>query len=77
MIDVLIAMVIAVVVLAAAWRVIRFLASAPPPDPDPGDVVEVSIDYRCTECGLRLTVTRARGEDHDPPRHCREDMEPV
>ena len=77
MLDVLIAIAIAVVVLAGAWWVVRYLASAPPADPDPADAIEVAIDYRCTSCGLRLTVTRARGQDPDPPRHCMEDMEPV
>ena len=77
MLQVLIAAAIGAVILVVAWRVIRYLASAPPPDPDPDDAVEVAIDYRCTECGLRLTVTRARGDDPDPPRHCREDMEPA
>jgi hypothetical protein len=53
---------------------IRLLSSAPP-DPDPEAAIEVAVDYRCSICGMRITVTRAQGEDFEPPRHCHEDME--
>jgi hypothetical protein len=53
---------------------IRVLLSAPPVA-DPEDAVEVEIDYRCALCGMRITVTRAPGEDFVPPRHCHEEME--
>jgi hypothetical protein len=58
------------------WAV-RLLATPQPPDPDPDDVVEVAIDYRCSVCGLRLVVTHAADEDPRAPRHCREEMEPA
>ena len=38
--------------------------------------MEVAVDYKCTICGLRLTVTHAQDEDEvAAPRHCREPME--
>jgi hypothetical protein len=46
-----------------------------PPEPDPERAVEVAMDYRCAVCGMRLTVTRAQGEEFTPPRHCHEEME--
>jgi hypothetical protein len=57
------------------WAV-RMLATPQPEDPDPDDVVEVAISYRCAVCGLRLVVTHAADADVKAPRHCREEMEP-
>jgi hypothetical protein len=65
---------IAAVILLAGRFGIKMLLDAPP-DPDPADVVEVAMDYRCSVCGLHLTVTRAHGEDIAAPRHCHEEME--
>ena len=62
-----------IILLAGRWGV-RMLAT-PVPDPDPDDVVEVAVDYRCPTCGLTLTITRAQDEEIAPPRHCREPME--
>ena len=62
--------------LAAAWA-IRLLATPPPPEPDPDDVHEISIDYRCTICGLQLTVTAAQDGELSAPKHCREEMVPT
>lgn len=59
-----------------AWMV-RLLGRPIPPEPDPADLVEVSVDYRCTVCGMRLTVTQVQGEEAKPPRHCREEMDLV
>jgi hypothetical protein len=75
--QILIAVGIGVVILAVGWWAINLLATPVPGEPDPDDVVEVSIDYRCSVCGLRLTITHAAGEEIMPPRHCREEMEPV
>jgi hypothetical protein len=61
-------------ILLAGRFGIRLLLSAPL-DPDPEDVVEVAADYRCTVCGMRLTITHAPGEEMAPPRHCHEVME--
>jgi hypothetical protein len=75
-VDIAIAITIGFVIIAAGWWVIRFLAAPVAGEPDPEDVVEVSIDYRCSVCGLQLTITHAREDDIRPPRHCREEMEP-
>jgi len=64
------------VLLAGRWGV-RLLATPQPPEPDPSDIVDVERPYRCTVCGMRLTVTHAQGDDVAAPRHCREEMEPV
>ena len=53
---------------------VKMLVNAPH-DPDPEDVVEVAMDYRCSVCGLHLTVTRAQGDDITAPRHCHEPMD--
>jgi hypothetical protein len=45
-----------------------------PEGPDLDEVREVEVDYQCTVCGLRLTVTHAQEGDVTAPRHCREDM---
>jgi hypothetical protein len=71
-----IALAIGVGILAAGFWGVRMLAR-PVPHPDPDDVVEVAVDYRCSVCGLRLTVTQARGTEVAAPRHCREEMEPA
>ena len=75
--EVVIAVAIgAAVFLAGRWG-IRVLAQPGPEEPDPEDVVEVSVPYRCTVCGLQLTVTAAQDAEVVAPRHCREEMEPV
>jgi len=56
---------------------IRLLATPPPSEPDPDQVVAVDVAYHCTVCGLRLTVTQAQEGDMAAPKHCREEMEPV
>ena len=73
----LIAFIIGISILAVALWAIRLLGSPPPPEPDPDDIVEVSQDYRGSVCGMRLSVTHARDEAVEAPRHCREDMLPV
>ena len=71
-----IALAIAVGIFAVAMWAIRLLATPGPEEPDPEDVAEVAVDYRCTVCGLRLTVTHAQTDDEmTAPRHCREPMD--
>ncbi|MGI9610851.1 MAG: hypothetical protein ACR2NL_11230 [Acidimicrobiia bacterium] len=74
MVDLLIAIAIGIGVFAAGLWAVRMLATPVPPEPDPDDVQDVAVDYRCTVCGLRLTVTHAQDEEHAAPRHCREPM---
>lgn len=73
--DYVIAAAIAVGIFAASLWTIRLLATPGPEEPDPEDVAEVDVDYKCTVCGLRLTVTHAQIDDEmTAPRHCREPM---
>ena len=53
---------------------VKMLVNAPQ-EPDPDAVIEVAMDYRCSVCGLHLTVTRAQDDDFSPPRHCHEPMD--
>jgi hypothetical protein len=77
MVTYLIAIAIGLVIFVIAVRVVRMLATPLPPEPDPEEVQEVDVAYKCTLCGLRLTVTHAQDVDAAAPRHCREDMVPV
>ena len=71
----IISIAIAVGIFAASMWAIRLLAIPGPEEPDPDEIAEVDVDYRCTVCGLRLTVTHAQVDDEmTAPRHCRETM---
>jgi hypothetical protein len=72
--EYVIAVAIGVAIIAVTLWVIRLLLTPQPDDPDPDDVQEVAVDYRCVVCGMRLTVTHAQDAELDAPRHCREDM---
>lgn len=77
----LIQILLAVALGAAIWigstRVLRMLAT-PPPEVDPADVVEVEEqDYRCSVCGTEVTLRVANVNETSPPKHCREEMDPV
>lgn len=62
-------------IFAVAHWAIRMLAIPGPEEPDPDEVAEVAVDYKCIVCGLRLTVTHAQLDDEmTAPRHCREPM---
>jgi hypothetical protein len=76
-VDVIIAVAMGLAIFGVALWAVRGLAKPPPPEPDPEDVVAVAQDYRCSVCGLRLSVTHAQGDDVTAPRHCREEMLPV
>jgi len=70
----LIAVAIGLSIMATSIWVIRLLATPPPPEPDPEDLIEVEQNYRCTVCGMRLTITAAQDDDSAAPKHCREEM---
>jgi hypothetical protein len=72
--QIVIAVAIGGAILAAGIWGVRLLARPVPGEPDPDEIVEVHRDFRCTVCGMRLTVTHAQGEEVRPPRHCREEM---
>lgn len=75
-VDVLIAVLVGYVIWRGSSAVIRML-STPPPEVNPDDVVAVDQDYKCTVCGAELTMRAMNVQDDAPPRHCREDMDPV
>ena len=75
--TVLIAVVIGLAILVGTLYTVRFIAMGPPPEPDPEAIHEVEAHYRCSVCGMRLTVTHLQDAAPDAPRHCREDMDPV
>ena len=71
----MIAAAIGIGIFGVALWAIRLLATPGPEEPDPEEITEVAVDYKCTICGLRLTVTHAQADDEvAAPRHCREPM---
>jgi len=74
--DIVIALLIALVIWRVTRAVIRML-STPPPEIDPEDVMEVDQDYKCSVCGAELTMRAVNIQEDKPPRHCREEMDPV
>ena len=76
-VDVVIAVAIGVSIMALGRWGVKLLATPVPAEPDPDAIVDVERPFRCSVCGMRLTVTHAQGEDVAAPRHCREEMEAV
>jgi hypothetical protein len=74
-VQIAIAVLIGLAILALGRWGIRLLATPVPSEPDPDEIVEVERRYRCSVCGMRLTVTHAQGDEVVAPRHCREEME--
>jgi hypothetical protein len=70
------AVAVAVYVIGAA-TLAKFKIHAPA-EPDPDQVVDVDLRFRCGVCGAEVIMTAAQdGMDVEAPRHCREDMIPV
>lgn len=74
MVGLVVAFAIGLGIFVGAVYMVRLLATPLPPEPDPEEVLEVAVDYRCTVCGMRLTITHAQDEDVAAPKHCREEM---
>ena len=72
-----ISLIVSAVIFVGTVAIVRMIANGPPPEPDPGSVHEVEADYRCSICGMRLTVTHLQDAAPDPPKHCRETMDPA
>lgn len=72
--QIAIAIAIGVAIIAATLWVVKMLLIPQPDDPDPDQVKEIAVDYKCIVCGMRLTITHAQDEHPDAPRHCREEM---
>ena len=74
--DYLIALFIGVVVFRFLRNSISSLASIPP-ELDTEDVVEISQSFICNKCGTELTINRQSVVANEPPKHCKEAMEPL
>lgn len=72
--------VIAIVVGWLLWKtmtsIIRMLADAPD-EPDPTDVSDAEVHFRCSECGTEVIMTVQSNTEDAFPRHCREPMNPI
>jgi hypothetical protein len=75
--TVVLAIIVGIAIFVGTLAIVRMIATGPPPEPDPDLVHEVDVDYRCSICGMRLTVTQLQDAAAEPPKHCREVMDPV
>ncbi len=73
-INVAIAVVVAVVLLWLGFVVLRAMAQPVPEPPPPGELRKVKLVYRCEVCGTEVRMTAATDEAPEPPRHCMEEM---
>ena len=48
-----------------------------PPELDTDDVVEISQSFICNKCGTELTINRQSVVANEPPKHCKDPMEPL
>ena len=74
--DYLIALLIGFFVFRFLRNSISSLASIPP-ELDTDDVVEISQSFRCNKCGTELTINRQSVVVNEPPKHCKDLMEPL
>ena len=74
--EYLIAIFIGIVIFRFLRNSISSLASIPP-ELDTDDVVEISQSFRCNKCGTELTINRQSVVVNEPPKHCKELMEPL
>ncbi len=74
--EYLIALFIGIVIFRFLRNSIFSLASIPP-ELDTDDVVEISQSFRCNKCGTELTINRQSVVVNEPPKHCKELMEPL
>ena len=74
--EYLIALFIGIVIFRFLRNSISSLASIPP-ELDTDDVVEISQSFRCNKCGTELTINRQSVVVNEPPKHCKDLMEPL
>ena len=74
--EYLIALFIGVVIFRFLRNSITSLAIIPP-ELDTDDVVEISQSFICNKCGTALTINRQSVVANEPPKHCKEAMEPL
>ena len=53
------------------------MLSTPPPEVDPDDIVSIDQDFKCSVCGAEVTMKAINPQEDKPPKHCREEMDPV
>ena len=76
-VNVIIAMIVAMVIIRIGLVMLRGLARPTPEPPPPGELRKVKIVYRCSLCGTEVRMTIAPDVDPAPPKHCLEDMDLV
>ena len=74
--EYLIAIFIGVMIFRFLRNSISSLASIPP-ELDTEDVVEISQSFMCNKCGTQLTVNRQSVVANEPPKHCKDEMQPL
>ena len=74
--DIFVALLLGVLIFRFLRNSIQSLASIPP-EIDTDDVVEISQSFLCNKCGTQLTVNRQSVVANEPPKHCKEAMEPL
>ena len=74
--EYLIAIFIGVMIFRFLRNSISSLASIPP-ELDTEDVVEISQSFLCNKCGTQLTVNRQSIVANEPPKHCKDEMQPL
>ena len=73
--QILMAIAVAMILLRMGLAVLRTLATPLPEPPPVGELRKVKLQYRCSLCGTEVRMTVATDESPDPPRHCMDDME--
>lgn len=76
-VNVIIAVIVAMVIIRIGLMMLRGLARPTPEPPPPGELRKVKIVYRCSLCGTEVRMTIAPDADPAPPKHCLEDMDLV
>jgi len=74
--DIFVALLLGVVIFRFLKNSIQSLASIPP-EIDTDDVIEISQSFLCNKCGTQLTVNRQSVVVNQPPKHCKEEMQPI
>tara|TARA_B100002019_G_scaffold65529_1_gene56250 strand:- start:5177 stop:5407 length:231 start_codon:yes stop_codon:yes gene_type:complete len=74
--DIFVALLLGVLIFRFLRNSIQSLASIPP-EIDTDDVVEISQSFLCNKCGTQLTVNRQSVVVNQPPKHCKEEMQPI
>ncbi|MEZ5177299.1 MAG: hypothetical protein R2746_03180 [Acidimicrobiales bacterium] len=74
-VNVIVAVLAAVVLLRVGMKVLGGFARPVPEPPDPGELRRVRLTYQCSICSTTVRMTMANDEVPEPPRHCQEDMD--